>query len=121
MRKGEDTMPMTTSHTAAHQDATLERLTSAWNTIRESLAAKQNQIYDDIANYPPPIPACDQHFNYLLEQRTGIAQELRRQKTLAEQCLTSSHPVALIREFMTSSHYLSRETKQNILDCLADM
>ncbi len=111
-------MPSTTSHTATRQDMTPDLLMSIWQTIREQLEAKQNQIYADIANYPPPIPACDQHFNYLLEQRTGIAQELRRQKALAEESLTSRDPVAFITEFVESSVYLNNDTKQHVHACL---
>ena len=104
--------------TISHRDMVHDLLMSVWQTIREQLEAKQNQIYDDIANYPPPIPACDQHFNYLLEQRTGIAQELRRQKALAEESLTSRDPIALIREFVASSVYMNDETRQHIRSCL---
>ena len=112
--KGQNTMPSTTSD----RDMAHEVLMSLWQTIREQLQAKQNQIYEEIAHYPPPIPACDQHFNYLLEQRTGIAQELRRQKALAEESLTSRDPIALIREFVASSVYMNDETRQHIRSCL---
>lgn len=108
--KGQNTMPSTTSA----RDMAHEVLMSLWQTIREQLQAKQNQIYEEIAHYPPPIPACDQHFNYLLEQRTGIAQELRRQKALAEECLTSRDPAACIREFVASSAYVDNETRQHV-------
>jgi hypothetical protein len=113
-------MPTTTSHTATRQGMAPELLMAIWQTLREQLEAKQNQIYDDIANYPPPIPACDQHFNYLLEQRTGIAQELRQQKTLAEESLKRGDPAALIREFIASSVYVNDATKQNVLARLAN-
>jgi len=94
---------------------------SLWQTIRAQLEAKQNQIYEEITHYPPPIPACDQHFNYLLEQRTGIAQELRRQKALAEESLTSRDPAALIRAFVASSVYVNDETRQYVHSCLQNV
>lgn len=103
--------------TIFHRDMAPNVIISLWQVIREQLEAKQNHIYEEIANYPPPIPACDQHFNYLLEQRTGIAQELRRQKALAEESLTGRDPVALIGEFVESSVYLNRETKQRVRSC----
>ena len=37
--------------------------------IRQALEHKKRLLLEEIKNYPPPIPACDQHFNYLLEQR----------------------------------------------------
>ncbi len=107
-------MPPTTSQPATRQDLAPDALTSVWQTIREQLEAKQNQIYEEIANYPPPIPACDQHFNYLLEQRTEIALELRRQKSLAEASLTSPDPVACIDDFVASSVYPNDDAKQRI-------
>jgi hypothetical protein len=94
-------------------------LMPVWQMLREQLEAKQNQIYDDIANYPPPIPACDQHFNYLLEQRTGIAQELRQHKILAEESQKSQDPAASIMSFIESSVYVNDATKQHVLACLA--
>lgn len=107
-------MPSTTSQPPTHRDLAPDLLLPLWQTIREQLEARQNRIYEAIASYPPPIPACDQHFNYLLEQRTGIAQELRRQKRLAEESLTSRDRLALIGAFVESSAYLNDDTKQHL-------
>lgn len=107
-------MPSATSKNAIEQDAALDVVQSVWQVIREQLEATRHRIHDEILNYPPPIPACDQHFNYLLEQRTEIAQELRRQKALAEESLTSRSPVALISEFVASSVYVNDDTIQQI-------
>ena len=104
-------MPSMTSH----------QLTAAWQMLREQLEARQNQIYDEIAKYPPPIPACDQHFNYLLEQRTAIALELRRQKALAQESLASGDPVALMEDFMASSTFVDDGARQRVLACLASV
>jgi len=109
-------MPSTTSHQSVAPDS----LAAAWQMVREQLEAKQNRLYDDIANYPPPIPACDQHFNYLLEQRTAIAQELRRQKTLALASLSSRDPVALIGDFIASSAFVDADARQRVLAALAN-
>ncbi len=107
-------MPSTTPQNATEQDAALDVVQSVWQIIREQLEATRHRIHEEILHYPPPIPACDQHFNYLLEQRTGIAQELRRQKVLAEESLTSRVPGTLIGEFVASSVYVNDETRQQI-------
>ena len=109
--KGDDGMSSMTS----------QQLEAAWRIIRERLEARQNQIYDDIAKYPPPIPACDQHFNYLLEQRAAIAQDLRRQKALAKESLASRDPVALIGDFLASSAFVDKEAKQHVAARLANI
>jgi len=114
-------MPTTTSDTVTRQGMAPELFMSVWQMLREQLEAKQNQIYEEIANYPPPIPACDQHFNYLLEQRMGIAQELRQQRILAEESLKSLDPASLIGEFIEASVYLNDKAKQNALACLASI
>ncbi len=111
-------MSSTTTSISTRQDAAPDWVTAAWQAIRDQLLAKQNQLYEEIANYPPPIPACDQHFNYLLEQRTAIALELRRQKALAEKSLTSCDPVVLIDTFVESSIYLNDDAKHRVRACL---
>ena len=50
-------------------------LTSVWNRIRAHLENEKTKIYEEIRNYPRPVPACDQQFNYLLEER---ARRFRR-------------------------------------------
>ena len=55
-----------------------------WREIR-TLEGKKNLINDEIVNYPPPIPACDAQFNYLLEERARLTEELNRLRELAGQ------------------------------------
>lgn len=85
-----------------------------WNRIREHLETKRAQVLADIVNYPPPIPACDQHYNYLLEQRVHISQELRRLNTLLQDRSASQDEFKLIDEFLTASAYIQDEAKQDI-------
>ena len=44
--------------------------------IREVLERERERVYDRIASYPTPIPACDEQFNHLLELRARIASGL---------------------------------------------
>ena len=48
----------------------------AKSEIRNLLEQQRVRIQEEIANYPPPITACDAQFNHLLEQRSRIAREL---------------------------------------------
>jgi hypothetical protein len=43
-----------------------------------NLEAEKARLYEEIRRYPTPITACDQQFNWLLEQQTRVIAELRR-------------------------------------------
>jgi hypothetical protein len=43
---------------------------------RNSLERERSRVQSEIHDYPQPIPACDGHFNSLIERRTRIAREL---------------------------------------------
>ena len=75
---------------------------SAWEAIRAQLEQKRRSILDAIAQYPHPIPACDQHFNYLLEERLRLSLELRRLNGAAAASLTSEEPRHSVQAFIES-------------------
>lgn len=100
-----------------------ERVTSAaeedrvkliWQEIRGQLEPQRDQVYEAIHSYPPPIPACDVQFNYLLEKRSRLAQELSRLNTLAKQTLPLHAQLQLTDEFIGISTCLNEEVKQKI-------
>ena len=49
-----------------------------WSIVGIALERSKARIYADIRAYPAPIPACDQQFNYLLEQRRAINSALKK-------------------------------------------
>lgn len=51
---------------------------SAWTELEDHLERVRGKILEEIRSYPPPIAACDQQFNHLLEQRDRISAEIRR-------------------------------------------
>ncbi len=53
-----------------------------WQTVRQRLASEKARIARAIADYPVPIPACDEQFNHLLERRRSLAQEIERAERL---------------------------------------
>ena len=71
---------------------------SLYAQLQTSLQSHRQQVIAEIRAYPPPIPACDAQFNYLLEQRDLVAAELNRLLALGE----SASPEAL-RDFMATS------------------
>jgi hypothetical protein len=54
------------------------------DAVRDYLKGQRDRICDEICAYPTPIPACDVHFNRLLEERTGIFEALRQLDGLSE-------------------------------------
>ncbi|WP_420628818.1 hypothetical protein [Candidatus Leptofilum sp.] len=53
-------------------------VTDLWQAIEAHLTQEKQRIFDEIVNYPPPIPACDVQFNFLLAERAEILQALRQ-------------------------------------------
>jgi hypothetical protein len=85
-----------------------------WLEIRARLEQKRDEISREIRNYPPPIPACDQHFNYLLEERARVSAELNRVDELSGESPARRNDIELIEEFIGSSTYINDETKWTI-------
>lgn len=89
-----------------------------WREIRTHLEQQKKQINDEIYHYPPPIPACDAQFNYLLEERVRLTQELQRidevsKKGLADHKLISDfiHSCAYINEALATQLMAHVETE----------
>jgi hypothetical protein len=112
MRKGEFTMlSLETGKPTIEQ---MDALQSAWNKIRAQLETEKARIYEAIGNYPAPIAACDQQFNYLLEERTRISHELGRLNEAITAGVTIEDSMTQMDEFIRSSGYVDPETEQTI-------
>jgi len=98
----------------------MDVIKSAWNKIRTQLENEKARIYQAIGNYPPPIAACDQQFNYLLEEQTRISRELVRLNEATTASLTIADSIELIDEFIRSSGYVDPEAEQTIRSYLQE-
>lgn len=78
--------------------------------IKTYLEEKKNLIYDEIINYPPPIPACDAQYNHLLEERARLTAELNRLHELSGSGMDDAHAARLLHEFITSCAYIDEDT-----------
>lgn len=105
-------MPETTSKSSRQLEP--DTVKSIWRDIRAQLEGRKSQTLEEIQNYPPPIPACDQHFNYLLAERDNLGRELRRLEAYAKESLTGQDAGQLIDEFVQSSTYIGDDAKQKI-------
>lgn len=77
-----------------------------WLEIRTHLEQQKKQINDEIFHYPPPIPACDAQFNYLLEERVRLTQELQRIDEVSVDGLAELDRSKLISDFIQSCAYI---------------
>jgi hypothetical protein len=87
---------------------------SVWNRIRTHLENARAKIYEEIRNYPRPVPACDQQFNYLLEERARIGRELDRMAEAAGESLRRDNPIDVIDDFINTSNYIDKNVRQTI-------
>ena len=91
-----------------------------WNQIKEHLEIKRKQLADQINKYPTPIAACDQQFNFLLQQRADFATEWARLLETEKTSSRESDPIDALREFVNSSSQLDDAFKfalqQKLLD-----
>lgn len=99
--------------------ATLRSSDEITGQLEAHLRKEQERIRAEIHNYPPPIPACDAQFNYLLEQRARIAQELRAAQNLAEAATDSVISPAALRQAIADSEILQAAVKKRLLRELA--
>jgi hypothetical protein len=67
------------------------------------LLAEKDRVNEQIGSYPPPIPACDAQFNYLLDERTRISNELRFIDTTMARCSSGSIDIEEIEQLIASS------------------
>lgn len=95
-------------------DRQMDLVQSAWRSIGIQLQSVRARVQDEITTYPAPIPACDAHFNHLLEERARIGDELGRADAAAKAGGASAHALKRIDEFLATSDYLDDAAKQAI-------
>ena len=89
-----------------------------WGRISAFLESERGRIHDEIRAYPTPIPRCDEQFNYLLEKRERLFQELARLDTASRSSTGAGDDAARIEEFIDSSGYLDEDAKLRLKSAL---
>ena len=84
-----------------------------WDVLRNHLESSKRSILQEIRNYPPPIAACDQQFNYLLEERERISEELGRLTSVHSNTAQGTYIEAL-NDFVSTSAYIHDELKARL-------
>lgn len=106
------------SHLEAAPQTDLDGAEVAWQRIKQHLEAEKQRIFQEIRQYPPPIPACDVQFNSLLAERTAILQELGRVEEILKQKLTYKDTTGLLDEFISASRYVNDGLESSIRQTL---
>ncbi len=75
----------------------------ALTAFKNQLEKVKVRVNKEIGNYPPPIPACDVQFNYLLEERSKISTELKWVDNLLTKCQTETIEIETIEELIKMS------------------
>lgn len=87
---------------------------SAWERIGADLEQERARIHQEIKSTPPPVPACDVHFNLLLEARARLCEELDQVRQAANDSVAPEEALKRLNQFLRSSHYVGDEAKQAI-------
>ncbi len=106
------------SHLETTPQTNLEDAEVAWRRIKQHLEAEKQRIFQEIRQYPPPIPACDVQFNGLLAERAAILQELGRVEEILKQTLTYKDTISLLDEFISASRYVNDDLERSIRQTL---
>lgn len=85
------------------------------------MESEKERIFQEIRRYPPPIPACDEQFNRLLEERATVLQEVGRVGGILKKALTAGEEIELLDEFVDSSRHLHHEVVENIRQSLTKL
>jgi hypothetical protein len=104
---------------AAEADAGPEAAHSPWTELEDHLERARSAILAEIRNYPPPIAACDQQFNYLLEQRDRTNDALSRLASI--RCGISAPTEADVKalaDFITASDGIAHERRAQLVQLL---
>lgn len=95
----------------------LQKIDFEIETLLQFLEQKRRKIAEEIRAYPPPIPACDAQFNYLLAERSKLSREIRELQEMKEDISLDKNNSKQFRAFIEKSVYVD----SNILDKLLDV
>jgi hypothetical protein len=88
--------------------------------MRVELENQRDRINNEIGLYPTPIAGCDQQFNYLLEQRSGISAKLRRMQEAENQSLSDKDLFKVLDDFIRSSNTIEKGAGSTIRRFMAE-
>ena len=91
---------------------------SPWAEVEDHLENVRRAVFAEIRSYPPPIAACDQQFNYLLERRDRIAGELGRLAAMRRDDPTGETDLEALLDFISVSECIGHELRTRLVPLL---
>jgi len=83
--------------------------------IQLHLEAHKRRIATEIRQYPMPIPGCDAQYNFLLEERASVNQELKQLETLSKRALNALELTQSVCDFINTSEHIQPEKSRELL------
>lgn len=74
--------------------------------LRAELLARRERVLAQIRAHPPAIPACDAHFNHLLQQRDALGRDLGRLQDILGADLDAETRAQRLAELVRDSDFL---------------
>lgn len=100
--KGAAAMPSTQPPMRETRRSRSDAGPSRLEVIRDRLLALKKPVDAEIRAYPPPIPACDAQFNYLLDRRAALSRALVRLDAILKEGLPPSEEARALDAFIES-------------------
>jgi hypothetical protein len=86
----------------------------AWKAIQAYLEAHKRDLLTRIHAYPPPITACDDQFNWLLERRDAVAGELARLDATVERGAAEREVDVAVDAFLRTSPCIDADATRRL-------
>ena len=80
-----------------------------WDWLAQRLERARREIDEQIESYPPPIPACDQHFNHLMEQHHLVRSCQGQLREMIAQSDSKGPPARIMEELRRTWPVLDEE------------
>lgn len=94
----------------------IQRVKIYWSQVICAIEKRRDEIFEQIKNYPMPIPACDEQFNYLLEVRARVSSELSNLNEVTMQPRSLRECKKHLDELVQIPGLLDEETEQELRD-----
>ncbi len=96
---------------SATADTAADPVMAVCEAIRGRIEDRRDQVCREIGEYPTPIPACDVHFNRLLEERRKVFEDLDRLGDISGGARASEIDVAAIDALIVASTAIPEKEK----------